>query len=276
MKKGQIIKLESNDYSVLTDNETLICKCRGRFRKEGLTPLVGDRVKYDEEKRVIEEVLPRDNEFKRPKVANVNQAFIITSLKLPDFSLNLLDKLLVLMELKKVDPIICITKKDLLTEEEFQKINTYLQYYESIGYKILYNTDIEEIKKVLKGKISVFVGQTGAGKSTLLNKLEPDFALKTGEVSKALGRGRHTTRVVEVFSLCGGQVFDTPGFSSLEFASFKEEDIRDAFREFKKFPCEYKDCMHINEKECLVKEAVNAGKILKERYDNYLSLIKKR
>ena len=276
MKKGQIIKIESNDYSVLTDNETLICKCRGRFRKEGLTPLVGDRVKYDEEKRVIEEVLPHDNEFKRPKVANVNQAFIITSLKLPDFSLNLLDKLLVLMELKKVDPIICITKKDLLTEEEFQKINTYLQYYESIGYKILYNTDIEEIKKVLKGKISVFVGQTGAGKSTLLNKLEPDFALKTGEVSKALGRGRHTTRVVEVFSLCGDQVFDTPGFSSLEFASFKEEDIRDAFREFKKFPCEYKDCMHINEKECLVKEAVNAGKILKERYDNYLSLIKKR
>lgn len=276
MKKGQIIKITSNDYSVLTGNEVLICKCRGRFRKEGLTPLVGDRVDYDEDKRVIDKILPRDNEFKRPKVANVNQAFIITSLKLPDFSLNLLDKLLVLMELKKVKPIICITKKDLLTEEEFQEIDKYLKYYASIGYKILYNTDIEEIKKVLKGKISVFVGQTGAGKSTLLNKLEPNFSLKTGEVSKALGRGRHTTRVVEVFSLCGGQVFDTPGFSALEFADFAEEDIREAFREFKEFTCEYKDCRHVNEKECQVKKAVSTGKILPERYVNYLSLIKKR
>lgn len=276
MSKGQITKIESNDYTVNSNDCKYICKCRGKFRQLNIVPLVGDNVVFNKEDKVIEEVLPRKNEFSRPKVANIDSAILVTSLKLPDFSTNLLDKLIVLMELKKVEPIICITKKDLLTPDEFREIEKHLEYYQKIGYKVVENTDIDIIKKLLKNKTTVFVGQTGAGKSTLLNRLEPNFALATGEVSKALGRGRHTTRVVEMFSLFGGKVFDTPGFSSLEFSNFSNNDIKEAFIEFKKYPCVYKDCMHTNEAECQVKAAVTAGKISKERYNNYLTFINRK
>ncbi len=274
--KGQIVKIISNLYIVNYNNKNYECRCRGRIRHNKITPLVGDYVMFDVENKTIEEVLPRKSSFMRPAVANIDQAFLITSLKTPDFSSNLLDKLIVLMELHRVVPIICITKRDLLKDEEFSNIKTVLDYYIKIGYTVVYNTEIDKIKKLLKGKTSVFTGQTGAGKSTLLNKLNDDFNLETGEVSKALGRGRHTTRVVELFDLDLGKVLDTPGFSSLEFNGYTNNDIKDAFIDFNKYPCEYKDCMHTNEKECNVKKAVFSNNILESRYENYLKFIERK
>lgn len=271
--KGQIVKISSDLHFVNFEDEIFPCKCRGIFRKEHIIPVVGDYVLFSKEKKLIEEILPRKNTFYRPKVSNIDRAFLITSLKLPDFSLNLLDKFLVLMEINKVEPIICITKSDLVLEDELNKINDVLNYYRSIGYTVVFNTEIDKIKELLENKTSVFTGQTGAGKSTLLNKLNPNWNLETGEISVALGRGKHTTRVVELFDFCNGKVMDTPGFSSLEFNRYTKEQIRDAFIEFLEYPCPFKDCNHTKEEECCVKKEVLNKNILESRYENYLSFI---
>lgn len=271
--QGQIIKIVSDLHIVSCEGETYPCKCRGIFRKEHITPLVGDYVLFSKEKKLIEKVLPRKNEFQRPKVSNIDQAFLITSLVRPDFSSNLLDKLLVTMELHKVEPIICITKEDLVNDNEKNEFKNLLNYYEKIGYKVVYNYEFDKIKNLLKNKSSVFTGQTGAGKSTLLNKLNPGWNLETGEISDALGRGKHTTRVVEMFELYGGKVMDTPGFSALDFKGFSKEEIRDSFIEFLEYPCPFRDCSHTKEEECHVKEAVKNNDISESRYKNYLSFI---
>ena len=271
--QGQIIKIISDLHIVKSNNETYPCKCRGIFRKEHITPLVGDYVLFHKENKIIEKVLPRKNEFQRPKVSNVDQAFIVTSLIHPDFSLNLLDKLLILMEIHNVKPIITITKEDLVEKEELDKIKQILTYYEKIGYKVISNTDLDTIKKLISNKTSVFIGQTGAGKSTLLNKLNPGWNLETGEVSLALGRGKHTTRVVELFDFLEGKVVDTPGFSALDFYKDSKEEIRDAFIEFRKVSCPFKDCSHTKEQECFVKKEVLANNIMRSRYENYLNFI---
>lgn len=274
--KGQIIKIVSDLHVVSSNGKNYDCKCRGKFRKDKIVPKVGDYVFFNPEQKVIEEILPRKNCFQRPSVANIDQAFLITSLRLPDFSFNLLDKLIVLMELHSVEPIICITKSDLLSKDELDKIDSYLAYYKKIGYQVIYNTEIEYIKSLLRKKTSVFTGQTGAGKSTLLNKLNSNWNLKTGDVSIALGRGRHTTRVVELFEINEGKVLDTPGFSALDFYEYNNEDIRNSFIEFHDYPCIYKDCMHKNEKECQVKLAVDNNNIMKSRYENYLKFIERK
>lgn len=271
--QGQIIKIVSDLHIVAFDGHTYPCKCRGIFRKEHITPLVGDYVLFSKDKNLIESIVPRKNEFQRPKVSNVDQAFLITSLVHPDFSLNLLDKLIVLMEINHVEPIICITKEDITDEEEKRRVYSILEYYKNIGYKVVSNQDLDTLEELLAGKTSVFTGQTGAGKSTLLNKLNPEWDLETGEVSLALGRGRHTTRVVELFELFGGKVMDTPGFSALDFKGVSKETIRDAFIEFREFPCPFKDCNHTKEGECEVKKAVLANNIMESRYLNYLSFI---
>lgn len=175
------------------------------------------------------------------------------------------------MEINHVKPIICITKSDLIDDTSLY--DEIFNYYRKIGYKVIYNYEIDKIKDLLKDKTSVFTGQTGAGKSTLLNRLNPLWNLETGDVSLALGRGKHTTRVVELFDFLGGKVMDTPGFSSLEFTTYSKEQIRDAFVEFKMYPCLYKDCMHTKEEECVVKKEVLANNILESRYNNYLSFI---
>ena len=271
--EGQIVKISSDLYFVNCENEVFPCKCRGLFRKEHITPVVGDYVLFSKDKKIIEEVKTRKNVFDRPKVSNIDQAFLITSLKLPDFSLNLLDKFITLMEIHHVKPIICITKSDLIGNQELENIQKVLKYYEKIGYLVLYNTDLNTIKEYMKGKTSVFTGQTGAGKSTLLNQLNPDWNLEVGEVSVALGRGRHTTRVVELFDFLGGKVMDTPGFSSLELSGYSTEEIKKAFIEFSKYPCPFQDCSHTKEEECCVKKAVLENNILESRYLNYLNFI---
>ncbi len=271
--EGQIVKIISEKFFVKVANEVIECKERGKLRDMKTLPLVGDFVSINKDKKVIEKILPRSNMLIRPNVANVTQAFVITSLKNPDFSTNLLDKLLVQLKINKIKPVICLTKRDLISNEEFLKYKETIEYYEKIGYLVLYNTELKKIKKVLANEMTVFTGQTGAGKSTLLNNLFNDLNLKVGEVSLALGRGRHTTRHIEILEKDDIRVLDTPGFSALSFLKYTKEDVRNAFIEFKNYPCLYKDCMHDKENECQVKVAVSSGKILKSRYENYLNLI---
>jgi len=270
--KGKIVKLISNDYTVLSDR-LYVCKCRGKFRNDNISPLVGDNVIFDEINNYILEVEPRKNELIRPLICNVDQAYIITNVK-PSFNSNLLDKLLCIIEFNNIKPIIIFTKLDLLNKSELLEANKYIDYYKSIGYKVFINTELEDIKKTFKNKISVFTGQSGAGKSTLLNRIDTNLNIKTDEISVALGRGKHTTRHVELLKICDGFVADTPGFSSLDFDGMKNSDIRDNFIEFNKYKnlCEFSDCMHINENKCGIK---GNDKILKTRHENYVNFISK-
>jgi len=274
--QGKIIKLISNDYSVLTDEGVLVCKARGKFRNMKVSPLVGDEVIIDKDNKCIKEILKRRNELVRPPVANIDQVVIIANVY-PQFDTNLLDKLLVIIEYNNIEPVICITKMDLISDSEKEEINRYINYYKKIGYKVYVNTDIENISKLFKDKVSVFTGQSGAGKSTLLNRLDESLNIKTDEISLALGRGKHTTRHVELLSLCDGLIADTPGFSSLSFIGMTKEDIRDNFIEFNTYrhDCEYKDCMHVSETKCEVKKQLEENNIIKERYENYLKFINK-
>ena len=274
MKQGQIITLQKNQYIVKSDDLKVSCVIRGKIRQQQLLPRVGDFVLFDENKKVIEKILPRKNSFLRPLVSNIDQAIIVTSVKEPDFSLSLLDRLLTLMELAKVEGIICLTKLDLISDIEKKDILEKMNYYQELGYKVVVNTNLNAIKDLLKDKTSVFIGQTGAGKSTLLNKLSPNWNLKTGEISKALGRGKHTTRTVELFEFLDGQVLDTPGFSALNFEGYKREDIKEAFREFKLYTCHFKDCSHTKEGECEIKRQVEIGNIMNSRYQAYLQYLK--
>lgn len=274
MKQGQIITLQKNQYIVKSDDLKVSCVIRGKIRQQQLLPRVGDFVLFDENKKVIEKILPRKNSFLRPLVSNIDQAIIVTSVKEPDFSLSLLDRLLTLMELAKVEGIICLTKLDLISDMEKKDLLEKMNYYQELGYKVVVNTNLNAIKDLLKDKTSVFIGQTGAGKSTLLNKLSPNWNLKTGKISKALGRGKHTTRTVELFEFLDGQVLDTPGFSALNFEGYKREDIKEAFREFKLYTCPFKDCSHTKEGECEIKRQVEIGNIMNSRYQAYLQYLK--
>ena len=273
---GKIIKVLSNDYTVKLDNgEILTTKARGVFRNKNITPLVGDNVVINKEKKIIEEVLTRKNELIRPPVSNIDQAVIVTSCIRPDFSSNLLDKMLNIIEYNNINPIIVITKYDLLSDTSY--IDNIINYYKKIGYKVFVNNQIEEIKKIFKNKVTILTGQTGVGKSTLINKIG-DMNLATNEISEALGRGKHTTRHVELYDLLNGLIADTPGFSSLSFIDMTKEDIRDNFIEFNEYKdkCEYRNCMHINEENCEIKRKVCDNIILKERYDNYIKFIEEK
>ena len=272
--QGEVVKVISNQFYVKVNNNVLICTQRGVLKKNKTLPLVGDKVLIDIKKQVIEKILPRKNEIVRPPVANIDQTIVVTSLKHPDFSTNLLDKLLVQLEINKIKPIICLTKKDLLSSIELTNYLEIINYYQKIGYLVVDNMEIKKLLKELENKITVFLGQTGAGKSTLLNKLFPDLNLKTGEVSLALGRGKHTTRVVEIIEIGNIKVLDTPGFSALSFLKYDLESVKEAFIEFKNYPCLYKDCNHDKEPECNLKKAVLAGQVLESRYENYLNFKK--
>lgn len=271
--EGLILKILSDKCYVKVDKEVIICGIRGLFRMHKELPLVGDRVIIDLNKKVIIKILPRKNQIKRPEVANITQGLVVASLKEPNLDTNLIDKILVELEYNNIKPIICFTKKDLLTEEEWMTIKEILDYYQTL-YSVYYNNQIEQLKKIFKNETTVFVGQTGSGKSSLLNKLDSNLQLKTGEISIALGRGKHTTRHAEIIEILGGMLLDTPGFSALEFSDMMQYEIRDAFIEFSKYPCPFRDCMHIKEEECCVKKAVKEGKISDFRYHNYLDIVK--
>ena len=273
--EGKIVKNESNNYTVRTNKGFFICKPRGKFRIEKITPLVGDIVTIDEDNNYILDIKERKNSLIRPQIANVDIAIIVTSVKEPNFDSNLLDKLLTIISYNNIEPVICLTKLDLLNSNEKKEISSIMNYYENIGYKVTDNNNLSEIMKIIEGKIIVFAGQSGAGKSSLLNKLDKTLSLETNEISKALGRGKHTTRCTTLYDINGALIADTPGFSSVDFLGMTKEDIRDNMKEmFNNLDnCKYRDCMHIKEDDCRVKKLLSEGKILPSRYENYKKFI---
>ena len=270
---GRVIKLISNKWTVDIEGHLYECSSIGKFKYLKLSPKVGDLVEVDIDNNIIKKIMPRKNELIRPPISNIDQAIILVSCKEPSFSSNLLDKMLVVIEYNNVKPVICFTKYDLLSDTS--EIDEIISYYKQIGYEVYINSNLDSIKSILSNKISVLTGQTGVGKSSLLNHLKADLNLATNEISKALGRGKHTTRHVELLSIEDGLVADTPGFSSLDFIGMNKNDIKDNFVEFFKNQdkCKYKDCLHIKEDGCYIKELVEEGKIRITRYDNYKKFI---
>lgn len=283
MPEGKIIKALSGFYYVLDGNETVQCRGRGVFRKNKITPLVGDEVVFQAENNTegyILEVKDRKNELVRPPIANVDQAILVFSAVEPDFSTALLDRFLVLVEFNHIKPIICITKMDLTNEEQFQKIQRYAENYRKAGYDVLLTSSeteegIKDLFPFLEGEISVFAGQSGVGKSSLLNVLRPDLDIRTDDISSHLGRGKHTTRHVELIKVGEGLVADTPGFSSLEFAGIEMEDLNYCFPDIqsKSEDCKFRGCLHLKEPKCAVKEACENGEIPSYRYEHYKTFI---
>ncbi|GCF95799.1 putative ribosome biogenesis GTPase RsgA [Enterococcus florum] len=257
--------------------ETHQTRARGNFRKRGLTPLVGDEVVFSSEENsegYILELLPRKNELVRPPVANIDLGVVVTSLVEPKFSYNLLDRFLVTLENKRIEPVIYISKTDLVDHEELVK--EIKAVYEPLGYPVIGGVkEKQRLTALFAGKLTVFMGQSGAGKSTLLNELAPELNLETGEISEALGRGRHTTRHVELLELFAGLVADTPGFSSIEFLEETAEELPKEFPEFRAAApyCRFRECRHVKEPGCEVKHQVEAGEIAQTRYDNYLQFL---
>lgn len=274
MLKGMIVKNISDTYTVKESKNLYECKARGKFRNKGLTPLVGDIVEFDPEQRYILDIMERKNELARPSVSNIDVALIISSVKKPDLSLYLLDKQITSVSLENIEPVLCFTKLDLLSRKELKEVKKIMKYYKKLGYAVFMNWQIKKILRYLKGKTVVLTGQTGAGKSSLLNLISPSLNLKTGEISEALGRGRHTTRHTEFFFVKNILIADTPGFSSLDINKHTKEEIRDTFLEFKKYTCEFKNCMHDKEQNCAVREACEKGEIMKSRYENYCNFIR--
>lgn len=269
---GIIVRIISNLYTVKCGSMFVDCRARGKFRNMKLTPLVGDRVKVDVDSKYIVDILNRKNELLRPRVANIDVCLIVTSLKHPDFSSLLLDKMLANIVLSDIEPVIVFTKYDLLDEDEKKDMQAIMDYYKKNGYKVIINYEYESILDLLRGKTVTLTGQTGAGKSTFLNKIKPDLNLKTDDISEALGRGKHTTRHVELFSIDGIYFIDTPGFSALDIHVDKE-NLKFAFKEFKNDECKFRDCMHINEVGCKVREDVESKIILESRYENYKKMV---
>ncbi|WNS77125.1 ribosome small subunit-dependent GTPase A [Bacillus sp. DTU_2020_1000418_1_SI_GHA_SEK_038] len=283
MPEGKIIKALSGFYYVLSGNETIQCRGRGVFRKNKITPLVGDEVVFQAEndkEGYILEIKERKNELVRPPIANVDQAILVFSAVEPSFSTSLLDRFLVLVEFNHIKPIICITKMDLTNEEQYKEIQNYANNYRKAGYQVLLTSSeteegIKDLSPFLDGEISVFAGQSGVGKSSLLNALRPDLELRTNDISSHLGRGKHTTRHVELIKVGNGLVADTPGFSSLEFTDIEMEDVNFCFPEIQQHSedCKFRGCLHLAEPKCAVKIAVDNHEIPLYRYEHYKTFL---
>lgn len=279
MAEGQIRKALSGYYYVYQDGELVQCRGRGVFRNRGESPLVGDFVDFTKEgdsDGTIMKIHPRTNELVRPPIANVDQALLVFSVKEPDFNTILLDRFLVVLESFNVEPIICLTKMDLLTVEERQRLQQYILDYQKIGYNIIetFKGDaslMNRLQPILQGNTSVLAGQSGVGKSTLLNTLLPGLNLQTSGISQSLGRGKHTTRHVELIEVAGGLLADTPGFSSFDFDTIEREELTSCFPEFAALSegCKFRGCLHIKEPKCAVKEALETGEAKSYRYEHY-------
>lgn len=275
---GIILKGIGGFYYIKADDVVYECKAKGIFRKNRISPLAGDYVKItvrDNGENTIDEINERKNSLVRPQVANVDQMLLVSSVVQPTANTLVMDKLIAIAEKKKIEPIIVFSKSDLADSGELT------QTYRKAGFTVFSlskeDNDVDAIKSLLKDKVTVLTGNTGVGKSTLINKLSPELSLATGEISDKLGRGRHTTRQAELFSLFGGYVIDTPGFSSLDFINndvILKEDLQFYFREFDKSigECQFVDCSHVCEKGCAILERVKNGDIPASRHSNYVSI----
>lgn len=279
-KKGQIIKALSGFYYVKSDDIVYQCRARGKFRKNAQKPLVGDFCEFSIENQnegYILKLEQRKNELVRPPICNVDQALLVFSAKEPDMNYLLLNRFLLLIEHLHIKPIICISKMDLVNEEEMKK---EMKLYENAGYSVCYlsskeHKGIESIKQLFKDKVSVVTGQSGVGKSSLLNALDIHLNIETNQISKSLGRGKHTTRHVELVEMYDGLVADTPGFSSLEIV-MEPVDVAKAYHDFETLSsqCRFRGCLHDSEPHCAIKQAVEDGLISNERYEHYLMFLK--
>ena len=281
MIDGRIVKGIGGFYYVKTADGIYECKARGVFRKMKITPLVGDFVSVTINERAentIDEIKERKNSLVRPPLANLDTLFIVSSVVDPLINAGVIDRITAIAEFKHIEPVIVLTKVDL--------DNSYTKYYDlytRAGFKVVICNNktgegSDEIKSMLKGRTSAFTGNTGVGKSSLLNCIDSRLSIETGETSRKLGRGRHTTRHCELFEINGGYVADTPGFSSVDFEKcdrILKEDLPYCFREFEPYLTECKfqtNCAHVNDKGCAVVQAVNDGIISQSRHQSYVDL----
>lgn len=300
MKKGRILSLNSGFYTVLLDdNNTVSVRCGGRLRNYRvdktadfqikrnkfaqkiettnvkLSPKVGDFIELEDD--IIVKILPRKNSLIRPDVANIDQVLLVFAAKEPSFNLYLLDLFLVNILKENIEPIIVISKIDKLSEKELFGLKALLSYYEKLGYKVFYVNSKkdypQDLVNLLAVKTTIVAGQTGAGKSTLINAIVPGFTLQTNEISKALGRGKHTTRITSLYHFKSGFLGDTPGFSKLDLHGIDKDSLKDYFVEFKKYNCKFRNCLHLeNTLGCAVISEVGK-EILLSRYENYLRML---
>lgn len=281
--QGKIIKGIAGFYYIYAeDGNVYECKAKGIFRKDNFKPLVGDNVEItvlneEEKEGSVTSILPRRNSLIRPAVANVDQAFLIFAMENPKPNFLLLDSFLIMMKQQEIPAVICFNKKDVGEKEEMEKL---YEIYTGCGYRVVLSSTYEgegmdEIHEILKGKTTVVAGPSGVGKSSITNCMQGEVQMETGEISKKLKRGKHTTRHSQVIPVEKNTfLVDTPGFSSLYLTDMKEEELRDYFPEFVMYEpqCRFQGCMHIHEPGCAVKKALSEGKISQQRYDNYLAL----
>ena len=281
--QGKIIKGIAGFYYIYAeDGNVYECKAKGIFRKDNFKPLVGDNVEItvlneEEKEGSVTSILPRRNSLIRPAVANVDQAFLIFAMENPKPNFLLLDRFLIMMKQQESPAVICFNKKDVGEKEEMEKL---YEIYTGCGYRVVLSSTYEgegmdEIREILKGKTTVVAGPSGVGKSSITNCMQGEVQMETGEISKKLKRGKHTTRHSQVIPVEKNTfLVDTPGFSSLYLTDMKEEELRDYFPEFVMYEpqCRFQGCMHIHEPGCAVKKALSEGKISQQRYDNYLAL----
>jgi ribosome biogenesis GTPase len=279
--KGIIVKGIAGFYYVKTEEKIFQCKARGIFKKDGITPYVGDEViieKLDEDEAVINEILPRKNSFIRPPIANVDCFVIVAAAARPDPNPDIIDKFLVMAEQNHTDIIICINKIDLVTDEKRREIEEiYQDIYPLVSVCGKTGQGLEELAGLMKGRKCALAGPSGTGKSTLLNRLQSKYTVETGAISEKTKRGKHTTRHVELFETnFGDLLFDTPGFTSFDVLEAEEDELHFLYPEMSALigGCRYDNCRHLKEPDCCIREAVKQGKIHKSRYQSYVNQLK--
>lgn len=274
---GLVVKAIASFFYIEKNDEIFECRASTKLKRNKQKIITGDYVLFDVEERYIHEIKERENQLIRPKIANVFNDMLIFSATEPRMNFGLLDRMLLIMEKNRLETTIVITKMDLLTEAENTLIRQKMKYYQEIGYEVFFSNidgDISEIKTAIMNDKYVFTGQTGVGKSTLINKLLPELNLETQEISKALGRGKHTTREVTFYHFNNSYIIDTPGFSALDIGLTKE-DVRDNYVDFVELApgCKFSTCYHLKEPNCAVKEAIGDSEQMQLRYDNYVKLM---